>query len=77
MNTRINGFDYIKIVAASLIVLHHYQQVFNCNFTGINFYNGRFNFGYLVELFFIISGYLTLYSDKSKGYLKLGGKASS
>ncbi|SEH64645.1 Peptidoglycan/LPS O-acetylase OafA/YrhL, contains acyltransferase and SGNH-hydrolase domains [Ruminococcus flavefaciens] len=61
------GFDVLKIIASSFIVLHHYQQVFNLQFDGINFYGGVFNFGYFVELFFIISGYLTLYSDKLGG----------
>jgi peptidoglycan/LPS O-acetylase OafA/YrhL len=63
---KIYGFDYIKIIAASLIVLHHYQQVFVCQFSGFNFYGGRIGFGYLVELFFTISGFLTIYSDKKK-----------
>jgi len=57
-------FDVIKPVAATLIVFHHYQQVFKCEFSGINFYSGLFNFGYLVELFFMISGFLTLYTFK-------------
>ena len=57
-------FDIIKTLAATLIVFHHYQQVFKCEFSGINFYSGLFNFGYLVELFFMISGFLTLYTFK-------------
>ena len=61
-NNKIQGFDYIKIIAASLLVFHHYQQVFECKFAGINFYGGHIEFGFLVELFFTISGYLTLYS---------------
>lgn len=47
-------------------MFHHYQQVFNLHFNGINFYDGAFNIGYFVELFFIISGFLSLYSDKSE-----------
>lgn len=39
-NNKIQGFDYIKIIAASLLVFHHYQQVFECKFAGINFYGG-------------------------------------
>lgn len=35
-------FDIIKPVAATLIVFHHYQQVFKCVFPGINFYDGFF-----------------------------------
>ena len=58
-------FDIIKPVAATLIVFHHYQQVFKCVFPGINFYDGFFNFGYFVELFFMISGFLTLYTFRA------------
>lgn len=62
----INGFDYLKVFAASAIVLHHYQQVFSVCFQGINFYGGRINFGYLVELFFTISGFLMVYCDNRR-----------
>ena len=58
------GFDFLIIVSESFIVVHHYQQVFKLHFDDINFYGGRIVFGYLVELSFIISGFLTLYSDK-------------
>lgn len=67
-------FDIIKPVAATLIVFHHYQQVFKCVFPGINFYDGFFNFGYFVELFFMISGFLTLYTFKNyAGAAQLSG----
>ena len=67
-------FDIIKPVAATLIVCHHYQQVFKCVFPGINFYDGFFNFGYFVELFFMISGFLTLYTFKNyAGAAQLSG----
>jgi len=52
------GLDFLKIVATILIVFHHYQQVLNVEFAGINFFGGKFYFGYLVELFFLISGFL-------------------
>lgn len=56
---RLYGLDFIRIVATTLIILHHYQQITNCYFTtGINFYDGRFEFGYVVELFFLLSGFL-------------------
>ena len=51
----------IKIVAATIIVFHHFQQVFSVQFGGIEFYGGSFNFGYLVELFFLVSGFLVEY----------------
>lgn len=67
MKKNLQGIDILKIIAATLIVMHHYQQVFKLEFSGINFYGGAFNFGYFVELFFMISGFLTLYSDKAGG----------
>ena len=54
------SIDVIKIAATLLIVFHHYQQITETFFEGgINFFNGRFYFGYIVELFFVISGYFT------------------
>lgn len=51
----------LKVFATILIVFHHYQQdgqgITGQNFSGlVNFYGGTFNFGYIVELFFLISG---------------------
>lgn len=62
---RILSIDIIKCISATLIVFHHYQQVFNCRFDGINFFGGKFYYGNIVELFFIISGFLSAYSFKS------------
>lgn len=73
----IANFDLIRIIAATIIVFHHYQQITSIKFGGMEFYGGLFPFGYLVELFFIISGFLTEYTfrDESKFsvwiYLKL------
>lgn len=53
---RTTELDFLKTVATIFIVCHHYQQVFNVKFEHFNFFGGRFYFGYLVELFFIISG---------------------
>ena len=59
------GLDVIKIIATILIVFHHYQQITGVVFDGINFIGGAFSFGYIVELFFIISGYVIYpYIDK-------------
>lgn len=56
---RIYSLDLIKFFAAVLIVFHHYQQERELTFSsGINFFGGKFYFGYLVELFFIISGFV-------------------
>lgn len=56
-------FDIVKFLAIAVIVLHHYQQDTGAFFQhGPNWYDGEFYWGYLVELFFIISGYFTLTS---------------
>lgn len=57
------GLDALKIIATLGIVFHHYQQDFVVHFDGVNFYGGLFNFGLLVELFFMISGFLLRYND--------------
>lgn len=56
--------DFLRIVAATMIVLHHYQQGIDITFKNISFYGGIFNFGYFVELFFLISG-LMIYKSIS------------
>lgn len=55
------ALDLLRICAAVLVVFHHYQQLTGARFTGFpNFFDGRLYVGYVVELFFIISGYLML-----------------
>ncbi|MGR1083432.1 acyltransferase family protein [Olegusella massiliensis] len=60
------GLDLLKASAAFLIVLHHLQQDAHIHFQHFNFYGGRINFGFLVELFFIVSGFLLLLSEQRK-----------
>ena len=62
------SLDFLKILATIFIVFHHYQQCTRARFTyGINFWDGNFYWGYMVELFFIISGILMFkYIDKIK-----------
>lgn len=64
MKRRIVALDILKLVCAVLIVLHHYQQELHVRFATINFFGGTFYFGYLVELFFIISGFVSCLSKK-------------
>lgn len=67
MNTRNRDYslDVLKIVAMTLLVFHHYQQGSGAVFKYINFWDGRFYFGYLVELFFVLSGmFVYKYIDK-------------
>jgi len=54
------GLDVLKITATVIIIFHHYQQNTETLFyDGFNFYGGSwFYWGYLVELFFMISGFL-------------------
>lgn len=61
---RYYNLDLIKLFAAVLIVFHHYQQMANVKFDGINFFGGSFYWGYLVELFFLISGFVMAVSDR-------------
>lgn len=61
----IDSLDLLKSIASFLIVIYHYQQVFKVKFNGINFYSRKLILGYLVELFFMISGYLTIYTSKN------------
>lgn len=51
------SLDTLKIAATIGIVFHHYQGNVGATFKYINFSGGRFYFGHLVELFFILAGY--------------------
>ena len=58
MEKRQYSLDFIKVIATVFILFHHYQQFISGPFeSGINFYGGIFNFGIMVEFFFILSGY--------------------
>lgn len=60
------SLDFIKIIATIFIIFHHYQQITGAYFHNkINFCNGKFYFGYMVELFFILSGFF-MYSYINK-----------
>ncbi len=63
---RFELLDLLRFIAAVLILFHHYQQVFGIRFSNINFWGGRINVGFLTELFFMISGFLTVMSTKGK-----------
>lgn len=54
------------MLAAALIVLHHYQQSFVIRFSRINFFGGQIEVAWLVELFFMISGFLMVASDRGR-----------
>ncbi len=61
---RICTIDIIKFFLSIVIVLHHYQQVMGIRFDKWNFYGGAVYFGYAVEFFFLISGFLSAYCLK-------------
>ena len=57
---RIYSLDVLRIMATVCILFHHFQQNSNLKFdTGINYFFGWFGFGYMVELFFVLSGFFT------------------
>lgn len=65
---RFYTLDALKFFTAIGIVFHHYQQVTGVVFSRFNFYGGRIYFGYLVELFFILSGFfMAVHIEKHKG----------
>ena len=50
--------DILRVVLTAFILFHHYQQLTGTFFyRGINFYGGKFYFGYIVEFFFLMSGF--------------------
>ncbi len=52
------SLDFLKILATVGIVFHHFQQVTGAKYEGfINFWGEWFYWGYLVEFFFLLSGY--------------------
>lgn len=50
--------DILKFFSAILIAFHHFQGTVGGKLKLFNFFGGSFYFGYLVELFFLISGIL-------------------
>ena len=57
MQKRSYSLDLVKTIATAIIVMHHYQVVTGARFQTINFDGGWFYWGYIVELFFLLSGY--------------------
>ena len=65
---RFNSLDFLKFILAIIIVFHHYQQVMEVKFEHFNFFYGRIYFGYAVEFFFIISGFVMAFQVERKGF---------
>lgn len=76
MKKQEGSLNLLKLLAASIIVFHHFQQLSGASFPGrLNFAGGSFYWGYMVELFFMLSGYFTLHyledpSFAEKGYFR-------
>lgn len=68
------SLDFVKIIATIFIVFHHYQQITGTHFAvGLNFYGGDFYFGFMVELFFVLSGmFMHGYIEKIQNGLEFG-----
>ena len=50
--------DILRVVLTAFVLFHHYQQLTGTFFyRGINFYGGKIYFGYIVEIFFLMSGF--------------------
>lgn len=76
---RFYSFDMLKLIAMGIILLHHYQMVAGVQFSsGINWYGGGFYWGWLVELFFILSGFFSYASAirilDGEGFLRFFGR---
>lgn len=66
VSKRFHSLDFLKFILAVIIIFHHFQQITGVQFSGINFYGGLISFGYVVECFFIISGFVTALGVESK-----------
>lgn len=69
-----NALNVAKFLANTGIIFHHYQQITHFSFNRLlDFYYGYFYWGYLVELFFCISGFLSIhYIDRIDAGLRFG-----
>lgn len=63
---RIYSLDVLRILATFGILFYHFQQVFDYTPGGLlNFHTSTFNWSYLVEFFFVLSGFLA-FADVEK-----------
>ena len=51
------SLDVLKIIGTLIIVVYHFQGNFGVHYGPVDFAGGKFYFGYIVELFFMLSGY--------------------
>lgn len=61
MSKRIGALDVLKSLVISVLACHHYQWLLRGDYRfRLNLYDGVFYVGPLVELFFLLSGFLAL-----------------
>lgn len=66
-NNRIYSLDLLKFIASIIIIFYHFQQETGLGTSVINLASGKIYTWYVVELFFVISGYLSMLSFASPG----------
>lgn len=66
---RYHGLDLLKALAIIAIVMHHFQQDFDAHYAHLNFYDGRLYVGYVVELFFLVSGFVLAVSEAHRSQM--------
>ena len=69
---RIGSLDFIKFLASALIVFHHFQGDFGYENRFITFSGGSIYYGYVVEMFFIISGILVGLKNNKNSKMPFG-----
>lgn len=70
---RETSLDLLKFLATCVIIMHHFQQLADVFYEGhLNFFYGNFYWGFLVELFFILSGYFAYGYALSEKKVPLG-----
>lgn len=63
LSNRNGALDFLRFAASIILVLHHYEQVNNVSIdNGVNFYGGHFYWGFLVDFFFVLSGFFVINS---------------
>lgn len=64
---RNHALDFVKVLATTFILFHHYQQISGVQYTNHpNFYKSYpFNWAWMVEVFFVLSGFFTFSKSTS------------
>ena len=69
LNKRIDNFDYLRIICSALLVFYHYQMNYRFTYNPVaDFYGGVIKYEYLVEMFFVMSGFLAAGSRNDRSF---------